>query len=458
MEKRWPDREENDKAQGISRAIRGLWKTRSEVKSKVMNAVKSRSFHRLAALLFASLCLWAFALPGAAATRFSGKRPPEQALYLQPILVPPAGSAAFYITDITNEESASSGIFRYFGVPDEVRSILSSVRVHYTVLSFEGNSARLLVRAQPVDPWSGQPIAPLRWEATYVVDPEGAEFESGDEVPQPYHDIVVPHWLGDWTQYAPEQRPAGPLLPGAEWTVPADFDWEQFAVEPADAPVTSTFTGWVDAGRFGAAAHIHETVETTASGIAQIVPDEGISSDNTMEVAWIADQWLLPGDFPYGGEMWAYLALHMVTRPDAPAWAAGELLSVYEGTQSISRDDNEEPWLPYEDREVIEVGESVAGILGPWSERIGETPFKKYAFYGNAGDIVDIYLESAYFDPYVWLYDEADNVLDTDDDSGGGTNAYIRYRLPYTGVYYVYALPWHLPEEYGLYTLTLLPH
>src|SRR5690606_28977045 len=50
-----------------------------------------------------------------------------------------------------------------------------------------------------------------------------------------------------------------------------------------------------------------------------------------------------------------------------------------------------------------------------------------------------IRLQSEDFDAYLQLLNEDREVLAKDDDSGGGTDALLRYTFPYTGPYWVVA-------------------
>lgn len=79
-------------------------------------------------------------------------------------------------------------------------------------------------------------------------------------------------------------------------------------------------------------------------------------------------------------------------------------------------------------------------VTGNISEAIPELTF---AFYGNAGEEVTISMtrSDGDLDPYVELLDNGQRRLAYDDDSGDEKNARIlRYRLPYTGIFYIRAL------------------
>ena len=56
-------------------------------------------------------------------------------------------------------------------------------------------------------------------------------------------------------------------------------------------------------------------------------------------------------------------------------------------------------------------------------------------FDGTSGDLVEVRMESVEFDTYAYLLDENCDVLDEDDNSGGGTDSLITITLPADGVY-----------------------
>jgi hypothetical protein len=76
-----------------------------------------------------------------------------------------------------------------------------------------------------------------------------------------------------------------------------------------------------------------------------------------------------------------------------------------------------------------------------------------YTFNLAADGPVDLRLSSSDFDAYLILLDAKGNVVDVDDDSGGGTNARIVDTLP-AGTYYVVAKPLGDYTQHGAYTLT----
>lgn len=70
----------------------------------------------------------------------------------------------------------------------------------------------------------------------------------------------------------------------------------------------------------------------------------------------------------------------------------------------------------------------------------------------EAGQQVDISLESDDFDAYIQVRDPNNEVLGEDDDSGGGTNAHLTMLAPSAGRYTILANSYG-PNEYGDYTL-----
>jgi hypothetical protein len=83
-----------------------------------------------------------------------------------------------------------------------------------------------------------------------------------------------------------------------------------------------------------------------------------------------------------------------------------------------------------------------------------DTRYDLYRFEGEAGDRIHIVMTSAAFDTYLYLYDSQRQVVDRDDDSGGGTDAVLELELPETGAYYVLANAFD-PDEGGAYRLEL---
>ncbi len=78
-----------------------------------------------------------------------------------------------------------------------------------------------------------------------------------------------------------------------------------------------------------------------------------------------------------------------------------------------------------------------------------------YWFSGVAGDQVQINMSSAAFDPLLLLSANTGDVLNFDDNGGGGTTAQITATLPRTGVYVVIATPFATGLT-GAYNMTLM--
>lgn len=85
---------------------------------------------------------------------------------------------------------------------------------------------------------------------------------------------------------------------------------------------------------------------------------------------------------------------------------------------------------------------------------IDQTFADMYQMTLAADGTIDLRLNSNDFDAYLVLQDAKGNVVATDDDSGGGTNARITQSLP-AGTYYVYAKPFANYYSVGKYTLSL---
>jgi hypothetical protein len=100
-------------------------------------------------------------------------------------------------------------------------------------------------------------------------------------------------------------------------------------------------------------------------------------------------------------------------------------------------------------------GVSVTGTIGFASCDYIDGAFADiYSFQLASSASVDLQLNSTDFDAYLVLLDSQGNLVDRDDDSGGGTNAHIT-RLLGAGTYYVVAKPNGDHSNGGNYTLSL---
>lgn len=111
--------------------------------------------------------------------------------------------------------------------------------------------------------------------------------------------------------------------------------------------------------------------------------------------------------------------------------------------------------IPWQEALRIVPGEKVWDELTSTDHTLSDgTYYDLYAFYGQAGWYLAISLSSQEFDAYLWLYDEERQVIATDDDGGGDTNALIKMRLPADGTYYVLVNAYREGET-GAYQLEL---
>src|SRR5262245_35290094 len=62
-----------------------------------------------------------------------------------------------------------------------------------------------------------------------------------------------------------------------------------------------------------------------------------------------------------------------------------------------------------------------------------------YAVQMEEGKTYAIRLTSKDFDAYLFVHDDKGKQLDYDDDSGGGTNAFLEFRAPSKGIYTILA-------------------
>lgn len=106
----------------------------------------------------------------------------------------------------------------------------------------------------------------------------------------------------------------------------------------------------------------------------------------------------------------------------------------------------------------ISIGSTEEGALADTDNEDDETGkfYDQYSFRGQAGQRVEIGLQSGDFDTYLVLgrLDGCDwEEIQTDDDDGEDTNSRIRYTLPSDGEYVIRATSFG--ENQGTYTLTV---
>lgn len=425
-----------------------------------------------AVLLVAACAAVALGQPAPMARAGEGtSAPSDRLLLLEPAIAPPAGTEAIFV--ITEKSvrriTERSGIFLL--APDEtVRSaeedVHLAIRARYTMLSPDPRTGhpRVAVEAVPIDAATGSPLRQDAWRGVYRLEDGEAEWLEGSPVPDPYEDLVEPGWLAEWAISPSEQLPRHPIAPGDAWHAAPDLELEDFPFGDLelDVPLTGRFVGWVDVPEAGRrAAHIMETMRGTSTERQEVFDD--ILSDVFFEADLTSQFWMIPGDFPHEGRQELHGTMLMVLGEEtgAPPGVGGKLEFTYAYERSIQREADrglsstevqrgEEP----ADR-VIRPGQRVSGFLGPWSADFGDGSYADYyEFHGTEGDEIRIVLRSDDFDAYLFLLDDREEGLADDDDSAGGTDARIRYTLPYTGTYWI-VVNTLFPGQTGAYTLSV---
>jgi hypothetical protein len=101
----------------------------------------------------------------------------------------------------------------------------------------------------------------------------------------------------------------------------------------------------------------------------------------------------------------------------------------------------------------ISVGGSVTGNITYTGCQYYDSTFADYYTLNVSADAaVELRANSSDFDAYLVLFDSKGNLIDQDDDSGGGTNALVTQFLP-AGTYYVVVKPFGNYTSHGTYTL-----
>lgn len=398
-------------------------------------------------VVVALACIWA--APAAALAA---------GLTLPALLVPGEGTQIAYIIyeQSLQEVGNLSGLFQMVPPMEETRDE-RAVRVHYTVLSAAPDKARLLVRAQPIHPQTRKPLSSVRWEAVYLVDPDGVYWETEISVPDVYADLVEPSWLADWSAADYADLPQGEIEPGESWTAPPGVDLTELFPEGTDVPLTGEFVGWQEIpGAAGPVAHLVERLNASTTARQEVF--EGIFMDQAIDMAVGVDHWLIPGGFPYGLERSVDVTSRAVIGPrtGAPEGVEGTFDVIFHMAQSIEVDPHPDVvWLEWEGDTELTAGETVWSLLGPWSEQYDDgTYMEQYVYRGRKGENLTVRLHSPDFDAYLFLFTEEFDLLAHDDDSGGGTDALITYQLPRDGNYIIVVNTVFEGEE-GRYALTV---
>jgi hypothetical protein len=106
-------------------------------------------------------------------------------------------------------------------------------------------------------------------------------------------------------------------------------------------------------------------------------------------------------------------------------------------------------------RATLAVGSGVSGNIGYTGCQYTDATFADiYQIQLSSDTAIDLQLDSGDFDAYLVLLDAKGNLVDQDDDSGGGTNARITHQLA-AGTYYVVAKPFTDYTSGGAYSLSV---
>jgi hypothetical protein len=103
----------------------------------------------------------------------------------------------------------------------------------------------------------------------------------------------------------------------------------------------------------------------------------------------------------------------------------------------------------------IALNSAIEGALTEGMARLADgSVFRLYSFYGTAGETVQIELTSRDFDAYLIVWNDQGQDVTRDDDSGGGTDALVVYKIAVTGEYRIVVNAYG-PGGYGHYRLRL---
>jgi serine protease Do len=130
------------------------------------------------------------------------------------------------------------------------------------------------------------------------------------------------------------------------------------------------------------------------------------------------------------------------------------LTAVREGRAPSTAPDTPAPGLTRRPPEAIALNTPVQGSLDRDSNvlPVDSSYFNAYTFEGQAGQQVEITMQSSQIDTYLIVLSPNGEDVAQDDDGGGGTNSRLVLTLPSTGTYLVLANS-YAPGEVGNYTL-----
>ena len=91
-----------------------------------------------------------------------------------------------------------------------------------------------------------------------------------------------------------------------------------------------------------------------------------------------------------------------------------------------------------------------------WSPYTWERSFC-YSFSLDSGQMLVARMDSSIIDSYLILYDESGNIVEYNDDSGGGLNAFLRYYTFEPGTFYLHATVWYnSSQNNGTFSLSVM--
>ena len=269
--------------------------------------------------------------------------------FVFPVMLVPqeGGEAAYVIVEQVRQEVVSlSGLFEMVA-PFEERFERRAVRAHYTVLSADDGKARLLVRAQPIDPETRKPVSPVRWEAVYIITHDGVYQERPVVISPDYLDLVEPSWLTDWSAASYADLPQKQVRPGESWKVPFRADLTDLFLGGVTPVLNGRFAGWEERpGATGLVAHLAEDLEGSTTQREEVF--ENVYMDQVIDLTVGVDHWLIPGGFPYGVERSVQVVTHAVIGPEtgAPIGFGGALEVIFHMGQSFEIDlQSDAVWL-----------------------------------------------------------------------------------------------------------------
>lgn len=381
----------------------------------------------------------------------------EGLLLLEGPFVGPVGSQAVYIVTFEEYVELFDPENRFDGGSFEAHQEVSALAVQYTVLDPhpDTGATRLRVRAYAVDPHSYVPLGGDGWEAIYRM--ENGEFVplAGATAPGDYEAFVRPDWLVHWSMSREGDFPRGPVAAGNVWSSAGVHPLSDADGRNVPVDIVGTFVEWTFVDEFGSLAHVLEYGRGEGPFPGSVNPSWIPLGD--AEFYQERNYVFVPGYFPGYVQQWIEVEGAFQTGPDAGSIRGALIGFVVEYDLDAS---GFFPWPPDFDSAMVEYpvlqrGIPATGVLGSTGETLTDGSYvDTYTFRGEAGEEIVLRLESDDFDPYLFLLDDEEQQLATDDDSAGNLNALLRYTLPYSGTYHVWVNSWS-PDEQGAYTVYL---